>query len=248
MENGTALAEPLDRVPMGVQGLDDMLGGGFPDKSIVLVCGGPGAGKTVLSLQYTAAALGRGEPCVYVNLEEPMKRKRAYARAFGWRLEEAEKGGSLVVLDYQFVPRGSTVELVERASGELSFTMESQIAEAAIRIRARHIVLDPLTSILVHESSSGKKRYVVYRLFEAIRSLGCSALITAEGMPRDDAFYSENFLSDGVIYMQKDLLDFRTVKTVRIDKMRGIDYDEQPRRYAVTGKGLIVFNTEPVLL
>ena len=48
--------------------------------------------------------------------------------------------------------------------------------------------------------------------------------------------------------MQKDLLVFRAVKTVRVDKMRGIDYDEQPRRYAVTGRGLHVLNAEPVVL
>ena len=88
--------------------------------------------------------------------------------------------------------------------------------------------------------------YVPHRTDAKNHFLGCSALITSEGMPRDDAFYSENFLSDGVIYMQKDLLEFRTVKTVRIDKMRGIDYDEKPRRYAVTRRGLHVLQAEPV--
>jgi len=238
-----------DRASTGVQGLDGMLGGGFPPGSIVLVCGGPGAGKTILSLQYTAAAVGRGEPCVYVSLEEAMEKKKRYAEAFGWDLDSALKDGLLSVLDYQFVPRGgSTTELVERTSREIEFSVEQQIAEAALRVRAKHIVVDPLTSILIHESSSGKKRHLVYQLFEATRGLGCTALITSEGIPSDDAFYSEHFLSDGVIIMQKDLLSFRAVKTVRIDKMRGIDYDEQPRRYAVTGKGLRVFNTEPVLL
>ena len=226
--------------------MDEMLGGGFPAKSIVLVCGGPGAGKTVLSLQYTAAALSRGEPCVYVNLEESMHKKRLYAKAFGWGIEEAENDGSLSVLDYKFVPRGSAVEFVERTSGEFSFTIESQIAEAAFRVKAEHIVVDPLTSILVHEQNSQKKRSTVYRLYEAIRDLGCSALITSEDVPMGDAYYSEHFLSDGVIYMSRDLVGFQLVKTIRIDKMRGLGYDEEPRRYAVTGRGLHVFNAEPV--
>jgi len=223
-----------------------MLGGGFLAESIVLVCGGPGAGKTVLSLQYVAAALSRGEPCVYVNLEEPMQRKRAYARAFGWRLEEAEDAGSLAVLDYQFVPRGSAVELVERASREYGFTVESRIAEASRSVGAMHVVVDPLTSILVHEQSAQRKRGTVYGLYEAIRGLRCTALVTSESMPRDDAVYSESFLSDGVIYLQRDVIGFQLVKTVRVDKMRGVGYDEEPRRYAVTGSGLHVFNADPV--
>lgn len=177
-----------------------------------------------------------------------MHKKKAYARAFGWDLEAAEKDGLLAILDYQFVPRGSAVELVERASGELSFTIESQIAEAAHRVKARHIVLDPLTSILVHENNSQRKRYTVHTLYESIRGLGCSALITSEDLPRDDAVYSESFLSDGVICMQRDLLGFQLVKTLRIDKMRGIGYDEEPRRYVVTGGGLNVLCSEPAML
>jgi circadian clock protein KaiC len=240
------MAEPTARTPTGVPGLDAMLGGGIPARSIVLVCGGPGAGKTILSLQYTAAALRRGEPCVYVNLGESMQRKHVYARAFGWRLEEAENDGSLAVLDYRFVPRGSAVELVERSSGELSFTVESQIAEAAKRVKARHMIIDPLTSILVHENNSQRKRHTVHTLYEAIQSLGCSALITSEDIPRGDAVYAESFLSDGVIIMSRDLLGFQLVKTIRIEKMRGIGYDEEPRRYQVTGRGLHVFNAEQV--
>lgn len=109
-------------------------------------------------------------------------------------------------------------------------------------------MVDPLTSILVHEQNSQKKRSTVYRLYEAIRGLGCSALITSEDVPMGDAYYSEHFLSDGVIYMSRDLVGFQLVKTLRIDKMRGIGYDEEPRRYAVTGRGLNVLCSEPVTL
>ena len=55
---------------MGVPGLDEMLGGGLPEENILLVSGGPGTGKTIMSLQYIKSAVDRGEPCVYISFEE----------------------------------------------------------------------------------------------------------------------------------------------------------------------------------
>ncbi|MCJ7574514.1 ATPase, partial [Candidatus Bathyarchaeota archaeon] len=58
----------------------------------------------------------------------------------------------------------------------------------------------------------------------------------------------EQFLADGVILLGKDVRDYKLVKTLRIDKMRGLAYDEQPRRYTISSRGFQVFNTEPVLI
>ncbi|RLI12503.1 hypothetical protein DRO35_02980 [Candidatus Bathyarchaeota archaeon] len=37
------------RIPTGVDGLDDVLGGGFPRGSLILITGNPSTGKTVFS-------------------------------------------------------------------------------------------------------------------------------------------------------------------------------------------------------
>jgi KaiC/GvpD/RAD55 family RecA-like ATPase len=58
----------------------------------------------------------------------------------------------------------------------------------------------------------------------------------------------EQFLADGVILLSKDVRDYQLIKTLRIDKMRGIAFDEQPRRYIITSRGFQVINTEPVLV
>lgn len=88
----------------------------------------------------------------------------------------------------------------------------------------------------------------MHKIFETIRDLDCSGLITYEGVFEVDNFYSEMFLSDGVISLSKDLLEFQTIKTIRIDKMRGIDFDYQPRRYLIANTGMVVFDKEPVLV
>jgi KaiC/GvpD/RAD55 family RecA-like ATPase len=239
----------LERKSIGVAGLDEMLGGGFPNRSIILVCGGPGVGKTILSLQYMVEAINRGEPCVYVSLEEPMAKKTQNARAFGWDLLKLAQNNQMYVLDLFMVPQNKgDVEAVDRKRGKIQYSIEEEIISAANQINAKHVIIDPLTSILIHESRSDKKRSLIGQLYDSIRRLECSALITSEGTLRENEFYMEQFLSDGVILLNKDIQEFKLIKTLRIDKMRGIDFDDQPRRFTITSRGFQVFNTEPVMV
>lgn len=239
----------IERVPSGVTGLDNMLGGGYPKNSIILISGGPGTGKTITSLQYTISAIQRGEPVVYVNLEEPWINKKKYSRAFRWDFEEAEKNGLLIALDFQLMSTvDGMVEPRSRKTGQTELSLNYEILEAVKQIGAKHIVMDPLNSLMVNARGVSEIRYLVYKLFENIRDLDCTALITYEGVFDVGNFYSEMFLSDGVIALIKDSREFQIIKTLRIDKMRGIDFDDQPRRYTVTNNGLVVFDTEPVLV
>lgn len=233
----------------GITGIDEMLGGGVPDESITLLCGGPGVGKTILTLQYMMSAVERGEPCVYVSLEEPMEKKAFNARAFGWDLDKAEKEDMIATLDIFMVPQSQgVVEPIDRKKGKIQFSIENEIETAVKRIGAKHLIIDPITSLLVHESRSGKKRHLIGQLFETIRRLNCTAIVTSEGLPRQNEFYMEQFLSDGVVLLGKDMREFKLIKTLRIEKMRGIDFDDQPRRFVITSRGFQVFNTEPVLV
>ncbi len=239
----------VPRILTGVTGIDDMLGGGIPEKGILLLCGGPGVGKTIFTLQYMMAAVERGEPCVYITLEEPMEKKTLNARAFGWDIEKAEAADMIATLDIYMVPHSQgVVEQIDRKRGKIQFSIEHEIEAAVKRIGAKHIIIDPLTSLLIHESRSGKKRHLIGQLFDSIRRMNCTAIVTSEGLPKVNEFYMEQFLSDGVVLLGKDMLEFKLIKTLRIDKMRGIDFDDQPRRYVITNRGFQVFNTEPVLI
>ena len=55
-------------VAAGIEGLDDILRGGFPQNCLFLVSGPPGAGKTTLAMQFLLEGIRRGERCLYVTL------------------------------------------------------------------------------------------------------------------------------------------------------------------------------------
>src|SRR5512140_2345958 len=75
------------RVQTGVEGFDDILGGGFPARRLYLLQGEAGAGKTTLALQFLLEGVERGEASLYVTLSAPREELEDIAGSHGWSLD-----------------------------------------------------------------------------------------------------------------------------------------------------------------
>src|SRR5512136_625569 len=61
----------LPKAPTGIQGLDEITGGGLPQGRPTLICGSAGCGKTLLAMEFLVrGALEYGEPGVFMAFEE----------------------------------------------------------------------------------------------------------------------------------------------------------------------------------
>src|SRR3954447_14362427 len=75
------------RAATGIEGLDDILGGGFTPHRLYLIEGVPGSGKTTLSMQFLSEGARRGEPGLYVTLSETEEELNDVAASHGWSLD-----------------------------------------------------------------------------------------------------------------------------------------------------------------
>src|SRR5262245_40561275 len=75
------------RAATGVEGLDNVLRGGFVPGRLYLIEGVPGSGKTTLSMQFLLDGARRGEPVLYVTLSETEAELREVAKSHRWSLE-----------------------------------------------------------------------------------------------------------------------------------------------------------------
>ena len=94
LKNSEALSQenvpPMERIPTGIWGLDDILNGGLPQGHLYLVEGDPGTGKTTLALQFLLAGIEQGERVIYVTLSESRKELEQVARSHGWSTDSLQ--------------------------------------------------------------------------------------------------------------------------------------------------------------
>jgi KaiC/GvpD/RAD55 family RecA-like ATPase len=185
-----------------------------------------------------------GTHSVYASLEEPINSVKENVKAFTWDIKEKEKTNTLKLVEYKPIYEDTKQKGGTDEKSILLFT--THLFETAKSINAQVIVIDPLTSITISEQTAGIKRRKVAELFDRLRSSGYTTILTSETTVRDGEFYMEEFLADGVIRLDKVINNFDLVRTIRIEKMRGVSHDEQPRRYVIDSAGLRVYSTEPV--
>src|SRR5436190_850787 len=71
----------------GVEGLDEVIGGGLPRSRLYLVRGDPGVGKTTLALQFLLHGATHGETGLYITLSETTDELQSVAQSHGWSLK-----------------------------------------------------------------------------------------------------------------------------------------------------------------
>jgi len=245
----------LSKVPTGVMGLDEMLGGGLPQGRCVLVCGGPGSGKTIFGIQFLYTGATRyGENGLYVTLDESPTHLKQNLASFGWNIESLEKDGKLVIVDaspIRTIP--GKVKVGHFVIGKKDFNMLSLIHIIKTRAQenqVRRIVIDPITMFVLQYPDVSERRNAILNLFDALTDLGTTSLVVAE--MRTTALQrrirTEEFLSHGVIVFHNFAYNGRIVSAVQIEKMRGIHHDNQLRPYEINKNGIEVFPKESLIL
>jgi len=86
------------RIGTGIEGLDELLQGGYPKGSVTLVAGTPGTGKTIICFQYLNNGVKNKEKCLFLTSDERIDNLVNQAKKFGFDFDEAVKGGQLKFL------------------------------------------------------------------------------------------------------------------------------------------------------
>jgi KaiC/GvpD/RAD55 family RecA-like ATPase len=239
----------------GIDGLDKMLNGGLPSGRCILVCGGPGSGKTILSTQFlNYGAVRCDEPGLYVSLDEDINQLKEEMAGFGWDLEKLEKKGKLAIVDaspIRHVP--GEVKIGDLWIGKRDFSLVSLmevVKRNAKEISAKRIVIDPITALTFQYSDVSDRRTAILDFFETLTNLGTTNLVTTElrSVTLEREILAEEFLAQGVILLHVFVSEREIVRGIQIEKMRGIDHDNQIRPYKMAGNGIEVFPQEEPLI
>lgn len=243
----------LNKVRTGVSGLDEMLNGGLPSGRSILVCGGPGSGKTIFGLQFLLNGVKEDENGLFVSLDESIDHIKEDAAGFGWDLEKLEEQHKLTLVDaspIRTIP--GEVAIGGIRIGKRDFSMMSLmdiIKSRAQKMKAKRVVVDGITNLIIQYPQIFEQRMAVLDLLEAVSSLGSTNIFTGENrattLSREVS--PEEFLCHGVVVFHVFRENGQLVRAVQIEKMRGMAHDQQIRPYRITNKGIRVYNQEETL-
>ena len=237
-----------DYVPTGIPGVDKILAGkGIPSGHTVLVCGGPGSGKTTFSIQFLyMGATQHGEPGVYVTLDEEPSDIRTNMSKYGWDLKKLEEEKKLVFINVSPVRVAPTERggLIQIGMKEFRLIKLLQaIRQGVEEVNAKRVVVDPVTIFTLQYPDETERIYAMRDLMRDLRKTDCTNLLTSDlrgtGWEREHQF--EEYLSQGVILLRTSLKGSRLVRAFQVEKMRGLAIDNQPRPYEISSKGIEVY-------
>lgn len=222
------------RTPSGVAGLDPVLGGGLPTGRSTLVAGTSGSGKTVLGLQFVwEGATSFAEPGVLVSFEERPGDLFANVTAFGWDMAGLVDGGRLAVVD-------ATPEEGFEESGPYDFGgLLARVEHEIRRIGARRLLVDAVDAVFSQFGDAAMVRRELGRVIHRLRSLGVTALITAERLQeygpvtRRDV---EEFVFDNVLILRNVVEGRHRRRTVEALKMRGFAHNKGEYAYVISSR------------
>jgi circadian clock protein KaiC len=232
-----AVHASIPKAPTGVQGLDEITGGGLPAGRPTLVCGTAGAGKTMLATEFIVrGATEFGEPGVFMMFEENAEELIANVRSLGFDLGKlaAQKK---IALDHVHIERS---EIEETGDYDLE-GLFIRLGHAIDTVGAKRVVLDTLEALFSGLPNQAILRAELRRLFRWLKDRGMTAIITGErGDGTLTRYGLEEYVADCVIVLDHRVDEQISTRRLRVVKYRGSAHGTNEYPFLIGERGLSV--------
>jgi circadian clock protein KaiC len=226
----------VEKLETGIAGFDYVTMGGLPRRRTAVIAGPAGSAKTVFLSQFLAEGVRRGEPGVYVTLEEPAEDLRTNLITLGIDVSPYEERGEWAFVDASplLTPDGSQL-----APYHVD-TLMSQIGHAVDRTGAVRLGVDSINSMLSLVPDEGLARQQLRYLAAGLRRMGLTSVLTLESSPDRDLGIEE-YVADTVILLRNIRERKIRRRTVEVLKMRGAPHRKGDYPFTVLpGRGIVV--------
>lgn len=229
-EPAIAESDREKRVPIGVPGLDEMLGGGLPVGYSLLVVGPSGSGKTILATQFLAEGVRRGETGVIAAFE------KSPSQLLSKQLNAMVKDGKVGVIDTRSLDLSIDQTLYD-------------LIEMIDRLQAKRVVIDSLSGFELALAPEFQEdfRGSLYRMIAELTNMGVTILMTSELEDRytDLRFspFGSAFLADAIIVQRYIELEGEFKRVFSVVKVRGSEHSKDIRLFDITDEGIIIGET-----
>ena len=236
--NDTVDARAPERMPTGIAGLDDILGGGLIPQRLYLIEGSPGTGKTTLALQFLLEGVRRGEPGLFVTLSESKAELRASAESHGWSLDELH---IFELTDIEgVVGPDANYTVFHPAEVELTSLTKAVLAEVE-RVGPVRVVFDSLSELRLIAQDPLRYRRQILEIKQFFVGRGCTVLLTDEDITGEGDRQLQS-LAHGVVMLEHLAPEYGGERRrLRVLKVRGMTYRGGYHDFRLVRGGLAIY-------
>ncbi len=248
MEDNLELKEEkrnMDRVKTGVKGLDELIQGGFPKGSNIVVTGAPGSGKSIFAMNYIAQGCKNGEKCLYIAVDQIPDDIAEQAILFNWNFNQWENEGLIkfVHLNHRSLSEMHTYDELRKLIQEnhydrLVIDSTTSITDSPPSIND---LVDGADRGLQPSAFTMMNRANVMQLFEITKKHGTTTVSISqkvEGKPGDTVDNISEFIGDGLILMNATEMGDYLERTIRVKKLRKTKIDGISHPFKFTDIGI----------
>lgn len=218
------------KVPSGISGLDEIVGGGFTKNNIVALSGSTGSGRTTFAAQFLINGYKEAkEPGLYLSFDEPKFSIFANMSSFRWDLPKLEKEKQVVFIEY---PQNELANFIEQ---------EGSILELIDTLGVERVVFDSITP-LADMMPANERRQGLQKIVSIIRRWGATTIITADDMVPPDPHVPRTScgieaLADGYIHLGWMLNGMERIRTLEVLKLRGTPHRHELHPCKIDSEG-----------
>ena len=228
-----------------------MLYGGIPEGDQVILAGGPGAGKSLLSFEYAYRNAKAGITSVFLALEETPERMLANAKSCFKEFTDIDD----LIKSKKLIIDGEDPTTILRSSDSVTGSqyefgkVVSDIESIIVSSGAKRLVIDSLSVMDLLITDAAVYRRSMLALVSNLRRLGVTTILTAE-MPTPERskleFKEEFFIFDGIIIMYAKGEEEKRMLAMEVIKMRGSKHSFLTTPYEINPNGFNIFSAEEI--
>ncbi len=224
-------------IKSGIPGLDEILGGGFLEKSIVTIGGSTGSGKSTLAMEFLYnGATEFNEPGLYISIEDSKEAMLFHMSGYTWEIRKAEKEQKLVFLDY---PVYEVDQFLQQYGA---------IQEIINTVGIKRVVIDSIMPIALFFNSEDERKKGFLKFIENVRKWGVTTLIVSEDTTVSgtdvipNTTYGIESFTDGWVNIsyRYDPKKNERERMIEVIKMKGVHHSMKLYPVEVSNEGIKV--------
>lgn len=237
-----ASEDRVDRCVTGIEGLDNILNGGIPRGTTVLVTGSVGTGKTSMCLEFLVHGALLGENSMYISVTESSEKLLKNIIPYDFFDDKLVRDSRLVFLDIPVIYDRLGLDKPVFDYEEIHILIDA-IVGLVKELKVKRLVVDSITSVSYRLKSEEIIREFVLKLGSIMSGQGCTTLLVSEIAPtyeRYSTYGVEEAIADGIIVMGNLERRGDLLRTLQVVKMRGTMHSRAKYVLDLTTTGVLL--------